>query len=451
MKEKILNNFSLKLLSCAVAFIVWVIVVNYDNPNTTRTISNIPIELKGVETLQENNQVYTITGSDTATIRVRCPRKLAQSLKSTDFEATADFSLMYSQTNRVPVSVTSTNSSVTSDMITLVTQSLEVEFEDIVNRQMDVVVQSSGDPAEGYQVGEMTPSPAVVTLTAPQSLLDQVASIGVVVDVESVSQSFSQIESLKFYNAGGREISNEDLVNLTVSYSDITVAVEILNVKNVSIDTTVTGQEEVARGYRFSGIQIDPATVKISGRRSVLAEVTSLSLPEGELDVTGASETIEKTFQLSDLILPEGVSLADPAETEIHIEMVIEQLDTKTYTMDLSRLQIEGLSSRLEITNEDATVEVAVEGLSSDLNALDLSEISGELDLTGLKAGTHNVPVGITVPQGFDVVGDPAIRLQLGLRETSTAADTESEEEAASFSPTSDSGEGTSPTSDTGE
>lgn len=441
MKARILNNFSLKLLSVVVAIVVWVIIVNYDNPNTTRTISGIPVELKGVETLQENNQTYTIVGSDTATVRVRCPRKLAQSLRYTDFEATADFSQMYTQTNRVPVTVTCSNPQVTNDQITLVTQSLEVVFEDINTRQMDVVVKTVGEPAEGYQVGELTPSPAIVTLTAPQSLLDQIGSVGVTVDVTSVSQSFSQIETLEFYNAGGNLIDNASLVNLTVSYSDINVVVEILNIKNVSIDSTVTGQEAVARGYRFSGIQMTPATVKISGRRSVLADVTTLSLPEGELDVSGASATIEKTYQLSDLVLPDGVSLVDSPETELKVSMVIEKMGTKTFDLDLSRLSLTGLDEGLEVTDESAVASVTVEGLDSDLEALDISEISGHVVLTGLGAGTHNLAVEVTVPSGFAVVGEPKIRLQLG--EKTKAADTEETEETNSggLSPTADSGE----------
>lgn len=440
MKAKILNNFSTKLLSVFIAVIVWVIIVNYDNPNMTRTISGIPIELKGVETLQENNQVYTITGADTAVIRVRCPRKLCQSLKASDFVATADFSQLYSQTNRVPVTVTCSNSQVSNDMITQVTQSLEVEFESINTRQMDVEVIINGNPAEGYQVGELTPSPAVVTLTAPQSLLDQIGSVGVTVDVESVSQSFSQIETLTYYNAGGNVISSDALTNLTASYSDINVAVEILNVKNVSIDTTVTGQDQVARGYRFSGVQIDPATVQVSGRRSVLADVSTLALPEGELDVTGATATIEKEFRLGDLVLPDGVKLVDPADTAVKVSLVIEEMSTKVYAVDLTRMKLEKLSDDLEIISEDATVDVTVEGLESDLAALDLSEISGRVDLTGLAEGTYTLPVEITVPSGFSVVGDPMIRLQLS-RKTEAAPSAEAERSSESSSPTSDSGE----------
>ncbi len=441
MKARILNNFSLKLLSVAVAIVIWLIIVNYDNPNTTRTISGIPVELKGVETLQENNQTYTIVGSDTATVRVRCPRKLAQSLRYTDFVATADFSQMYSQTNRVPVTVTCSNPQVTNDQITLVTQSLEVVFEDINTRQMDVVVKTVGEPAEGYQVGELTPSPAIVTLTAPQSLLDQIGSVGVTVDVTSVSQSFSQIEALEFYNAGGNLIDNASLVNLTVSYSDINVVVEILNIKNVSIDSTVTGQEAVARGYRFSGIQMTPATVKISGRRSVLADVTTLALPEGELDVSGASATIEKTYQLSDLVLPDGVSLVDSPETELKVSLVIEKMGQKTFDLDLSRLSLTGLDEDLEVADESAVASVTVEGLDSDLEALDISEISGRVVLTGLEAGTHSLAVDVVVPTGFSVVGEPKIRLQL--REKTKAADTEetAENNSGGLSPTADSGE----------
>ena len=69
MKTTILNNWSLKLLSVGVAIIIWMIVVNYDNPYTTRTISGIPVDIINEETLTKNNQTYTVNGSQTATIR----------------------------------------------------------------------------------------------------------------------------------------------------------------------------------------------------------------------------------------------------------------------------------------------------------------------------------------------------------------------------------------------
>ena len=433
MKKAILNNWSLKLLSLIIALVIWLIIVNYDNPNTTRVISGIPIDVLGTETLTANDMTYRVAGNQTASVRVRCPRRLAQQLKVADFRATADFSQLYSFTNQVPVVITCTNSRVLDEYLTQITQSLEVTIEDIITRQIDVGVNVGGTPSDGCQVGEVTPSPSVVTVRAPESIANQISAAGVSVDVNTLSESTTLHASLDLYNAGGSVIDTTGMDSLELSSAEIAVAVEIENVKNVSIAYTVAGQDSVAKGYRYAGSTITPETVKVAGRKIKLLDLKSISLPEGELDVTGSTETVEKNYQLSDLQLPEGISLVDSPETEIHIELLVEKLETKTFELDLSRVTEINLDDSLQIANEDAKLSVTVEGLASDLAALEASEISGTLDLAGLTEGTYSVTAEVSVPDGFRLVGTAAIRLQLVPRENEEKEEETTEEETTAL------------------
>ena len=122
----------------------------------------------------------------------------------------------------------------------------------------------------------MRPSPSVVTVQAPESILDQIGSVGVTVSVDTLSQDATQHAKLIYYNAGGNIMDTTGMENLKASSTDIIVAVQILNVKNVSISASVTGEEDTAKGYRYTGMEIIPETVKISGRKNVLDEITSL-------------------------------------------------------------------------------------------------------------------------------------------------------------------------------
>ena len=299
------------------------------------------------------------------------------------------------------MTVTCTYAGVLEEQITLITRSIEVSVESINTRQIDVGVQVNGEPAEGYQVGSVVASPSVVTVKAPQSVLDQIGGAGVAVDVSSMSEETTQHAALQFYNAGGNVLDISGLTTLEVSASDITVSVEILNVKNVSIAANVTGQDSVARGSRYIATVVEPQTVKISGRRSQIADLSQIQLPNDELNAEGASETVVKEFQFSDLLLPEGVSLVDSPEEVITVTMQIEKLRTRTISLDLSRITVANLSEELRVVNENATVSVSVEGLTSEIDSLDISEIAGKADLDGLGIGTHSVPVEVTVPEGF--------------------------------------------------
>ncbi|MCD8009810.1 MAG: hypothetical protein LUF34_03245 [Lachnospiraceae bacterium] len=429
MKKKILNNWALKLLSVGIALVIWVIVVNYDNPYKTKTISGIPIEITNEDVITDQNMTYSVVGTQTATVRVTCRRKVAEDLSASDFKAVADFSNLYSATNQIPVTITCTSNKVSSDEITQVTQSLEVELEEIVSQKMEAQVNVTGEPAAGYTVGDVSCSPSYVTVKAPESFLDQVSYVGVDVSVSDVSQNVSTTAVIHFYSPGGSVLETGDIDGLSVTATDISVEVEILNVKTVNIGYTVTGQDSVADGYQYSGIEIDPSSVDISGRKSVLADISSLTLPEGELDVTGASEDITKTFDLRDC-LPEGASLVNEDDYTVTVTLRIEKLSTKTFVLDLSGLTLENMDSSLTLGSEDVTVNVTVEGLEADLEELTEAELSGTVDLGGLEAGYHSVTVDVAVPSGFSVVGTVSVRLQLVTVESGEET-TESKETAA--------------------
>ena len=53
MKKKIFNNLIFKIAAVISAIVLWLIIVNVDNPTTTRTIYNIPVNLKNTETLDD--------------------------------------------------------------------------------------------------------------------------------------------------------------------------------------------------------------------------------------------------------------------------------------------------------------------------------------------------------------------------------------------------------------
>ena len=51
MKEKIMNNLSLKILAVVLAAIVWVIVNNVDDPVSRKTFKNIEVELQNEDAI----------------------------------------------------------------------------------------------------------------------------------------------------------------------------------------------------------------------------------------------------------------------------------------------------------------------------------------------------------------------------------------------------------------
>ena len=55
MKEKIFNNLSLKIVSAVFAVILWTVIVNIYDQNTSYTFSNITVQLVNTQSLTEKN------------------------------------------------------------------------------------------------------------------------------------------------------------------------------------------------------------------------------------------------------------------------------------------------------------------------------------------------------------------------------------------------------------
>ena len=57
MKEKLLNNLGLKILSIFVAFFVWLVVMNVSNPLTSGS-KEVPLETVNGQVLTAANRAY---------------------------------------------------------------------------------------------------------------------------------------------------------------------------------------------------------------------------------------------------------------------------------------------------------------------------------------------------------------------------------------------------------
>jgi YbbR domain-containing protein len=109
MGKKLINrlthNLIYKIVAVFLAIILWLVVVNIDDPIINDTVKNIPITVINEETISDQGKIYTITGETTAYVKVQGSRSYVDDLKTSDFVAVADFSSLLSIANAVSVSV----------------------------------------------------------------------------------------------------------------------------------------------------------------------------------------------------------------------------------------------------------------------------------------------------------------------------------------------------------
>ena len=105
MKKGLMNNWGLKILSFLLAVMLWLIVVNIDDPVTTQTFNNIPVAVTNAEVLAATNQTYQIEdGTQNVSVTVRAKRSVLNKIKADNIKATADMKELTLQT-QIPISV----------------------------------------------------------------------------------------------------------------------------------------------------------------------------------------------------------------------------------------------------------------------------------------------------------------------------------------------------------
>lgn len=92
MKNRIMSNLWLKILSIVVAFLFWLVIINVTDPTTARTFYNIPVQVLNENVITSVNQVYEIESGDHVQVTVKGKRSFVETLTDSDFVATADLS-----------------------------------------------------------------------------------------------------------------------------------------------------------------------------------------------------------------------------------------------------------------------------------------------------------------------------------------------------------------------
>ena len=86
------NNLGFKLLAFCIAFLIWVIVINIEDPVEKKIYKDIPVEILNEDTIQSLDQVYEVVSGNTVNITVKAKRSLLKVIRSSDLKATADLS-----------------------------------------------------------------------------------------------------------------------------------------------------------------------------------------------------------------------------------------------------------------------------------------------------------------------------------------------------------------------
>ncbi len=419
------NNINLKLLSVIAAIILWIIVVNVEDPEVTRTIDGIPVTPVDEEVVLNGSQVYTITSGSVVRIRVTGPRSEVDKMTKDYFVAQAPFTEK-SNVDAVPIYVSFRNSKYdrTCEIIQD-TMSMKLKIEDIISKTYEINIEHENELAEGYYLGKESINPTTVTVSAPKSVIDTLNKVTVEPDLSAQTENISMPLNLHYYTGSGSEMTLDNFS--TADIKTATYSADIYGVREVPIVFNTTGT--VADGFEFVEVVGSLNSVKIAGED--VDGIESIEVPGELINISGASTDVTKEIDIS-AQLPTGVYLYDSSQAKISVIAKIEPLETKAYNIPVSEIDKINVPQGYSAVIEESQVSLVLIGLARYHDEMDIDKLEAYVDLKNTVEGDNEVIVKFTLPDGLKQNDEVRVTVRIEKNDTGTESETETELETTS-------------------
>lgn len=388
MKEKVTHNFGLKLLSIGLAALLWLVVINSQDPVETVTFEDIPVTIMNEASLVAKDKIPEIVEGDTISVVVEARRSICEKLTKDDIIAVADFEKI-SVTDAVPIDVSVTSSYARDvEIVRGLNQVMKLRLEDSITKDFRVKISTTGQTKEGYVIGDMVASPNMISITGSSTQISKIKEVVLMVDVDGIFRDSVSTGVPVIYDMNGDVVNSS---KVTVSTSEVQVTVPVLKTKTVRIIVTTTGEPAV--GYEVGSISYQPDMVTVAGTLSELVLLGSTI--SARCDITDQSGVVEENIDIASLWNESLESLRLVDEDKLAVTITMKPYEEKVFEITPGAVELRGLSDEFlgKILSLSVS-QVHVAGKEASIQGINLQKLAPYIDLSNITtAGVHLVPV----------------------------------------------------------
>ena len=417
MKKKLTNNLSLKICSCVFAVLLWLVVVNVDNPVKTKQFDNITVKMQNTNLITEEGLVYEILDSTgTVSVSVSAPRSYLELLSKDDIVAVADFeNITAANTINITYYSKRYNDRITNFKGNIESVKLNIEPKKML--QLVLKTRTTGEVEDGYVVGKVTTDQNQVRISGPESVVEQIKSAVIAVDISGTTTDIATYADVKLYDAEEKEITSPSIVK---NVDSVKVNIEILATKTVPIQYSVMGTP--ASGYRHTGeITGIPSDITIAGNVETLKNITRIEIPSEALNINGKKENLVANINVKSY-LPDGISIADSDYSgKAVVTVYIEKEQEKELQLSERNIEITNIPDDYKVTvDKDSEIVLKMAGLQADISEVLTSDIVGKIDIAAymeekginrLQEGEYTIEASFELNENITVVEPVKVKL----------------------------------------
>ncbi|WP_079707977.1 CdaR family protein [Paraliobacillus ryukyuensis] len=399
MNDWLNKPWVIRVISLILALLIFTIIT-FDNRDTsgdalrldlfsssqeTQIVDDVPINVN----MSDN---YVVSGvPDTATVTLKGTVSVVQSTAAQrNFDLIVDLEGLEPGTHTVPIEYEGISDRINAEVDPA---EIQVTIEEKATTDFTVTPDYTNEDLlePGYELQDATIDPSTVSITSSKSVIDSIAVVKAVVDVEGIQESVTINDvHVRVYDSEGNELS----AKVDPETVDVTVNVDNPN-KSVPISVETTGEPQ--EGIQIVSLTPETEEVQVYASKTNLQDITEITT-----EAIDVSEITEDTSVEIELNPPDNVRLLKPKTINVQVDVDKEVEQTfKGVDIEVDNLG-EGYTASF-VEPENSTMDITVTGYESVLADVEASDFTLTVDASNLTPGEHQIPIEVSAPDELDV------------------------------------------------
>ena len=387
----------LMILSVLMAVVTWSALVASDGTLTREKVfQNVAVNVTGEATLKSRG--YIVMDDIEALVSgVKMTVEVAQAnynrVSGTSYNPYFDLTKVKGVgENEIPIAF---SSQLYGPVVECDPSAIIVNVERYMTRRVPVVIELTGEIAEGIYLDTYKTDPTMLSVSGPQSLVTKVARAAAKLDLSSLTpERMSDRATLmvELQAMDGTPVVSDKLevTNQLVITDSVVVDTELVPCEQIPLDLTTLIKGEPAEGFELVAVETEQSALPVAARREILDGIEFL-VGDQTLDISGAEEDVSGFVKLRRV---SGIENTLPGEFA-----VTARIEEKTIERTLRQVEIEvnALTAGYAAQLSSKRVTVLLTGGYRFISGLEPEDVRLFVDAQGLEPGEHVLPVQIRI------------------------------------------------------
>ncbi len=379
--QSLAHNTLPKLICLLLAIITWFIVMENKNPLLETVYRDIPVELLGIEQVENRGLIIEESSGDRVDVTVSGRWRDIIKMKESSLRLTASLdSIVGKGTTKLMIDRRISSAGIS--ILSLSRDSLEITVDAIETVKKPINLLVRGELPEDLEMGSLVYKDEEISVTGPSRQLKEIAYLQGELDLGPITSTTTGHIGLEAVDVNGRSVEGVELES-----SSLSVSIPIIGTKLIPLEISTEG--DIRTNYRLIEKVASQSQVTVRGDTNLLSAINEVRTKP--VSIKNADKSFEAMLELD---LPKDVSLVD---TQAIIgKFTIAPLDNKRFSFSASDVKLLGKDDKYEyVIDSNLNINLEVKDVRDIIRDIDEKKISLETDVNGLSEGNYSLQISV--------------------------------------------------------